>query len=73
MKYVWIFAYTDCFHECSPNVVSVHCSQTGAKLAMAIHKQQKKKEWDKLWEGDTPTGEFTDMQSWVVYKKKIQY
>jgi hypothetical protein len=73
-SYVWAFLYSPCIHESSFRTVSLHKTEKGAEIAMEFHKENKRKEHERLY-SDLPEEEktalyveFGTMEAWDVQK-----
>ena len=45
---LWAFYYNPMIHESASYIVSYHRTKKGATLAMNLHKQQEKEEWQEM-------------------------
>lgn len=68
---VYEFWYNDCIFESAAACISIHRTRKGAEMALAFHKEQKRKEWDKMNEGDEQDGEFDDMCAWGIQEREV--
>lgn len=72
---VFEFLYCSCIHESAMVTISIHETKKGAVTAMKIHKDQKKREWEKLYSTQeerkiaTP---FDKMKRWNIVKTKVE-
>lgn len=53
---LWAFLYNSCIHESSYATVSLHYTKEGAEKAMALHKEEKRKEWQRMVDTDEDKG-----------------
>lgn len=68
---VYAFEYCPCIHESSLGVISLHRTKKGAEIAMELHKNEKKKEFDALYDNIEPVSGFGTFEDWRVREIKI--
>lgn len=68
---VYAFEYCPCVRESSFGVVSLHRTKKGAEIAMEFHKNEKKKEFNALYDDIEPVCGFGTFEDWRVREIKI--
>jgi len=51
--------------------LSIHLSKEGAEKSIALHKENKKKEFESLYEGEEPPYKFGSFEDWSVSELQI--
>ena len=74
----WGFVYCPCIHESAFCTISLHKSKEGAEKAMEWHREEKRKEWQKIVDWDKKDGggyaemcPFGSMEVWRVDEIEI--
>ena len=52
MEKVYEFWYNDCIYESAAACISLHRTRNGAEIAMELHKEQKRKEFEELYKDE---------------------
>lgn len=59
MEIVYAFIYNPCIYESAPQTVSLHRTRKGAELAMELHKEGLRKEFEEYDEWSKENGNFS--------------
>jgi hypothetical protein len=75
MEKVFEFQFSDCIYESAAACISLHRTKKGAEMALAFHKEQKRKEHEELYESENDEnrdyGEFDDYCYWGIREIEI--
>ena len=65
---VYLAMYNPMIYESSFGVISIHKSRKGAEMAMEFHKNEKYKEWERLYSSDEDKKDFPfgSFEEWIV-------
>ena len=71
---VYEFWYNDCIYDSAAACVSLHRTKKGAEMALAFHKEQKRKEHEELYKDEEPDMipfKFDAMCAWGIKEREI--
>jgi len=72
MQVVYEFWFNPCIYESSPGCVSLHHTKKGAEQAMDSHKQQRRKEFEKLFKDEEDIDwTYDSMCEWGISERYI--
>ena len=64
---LWEFCYSECYHEATPCMISLHRTQKGAEIAMAFHKEKLRQQWEESHKDGNPFNlTFGMHDAWIV-------
>lgn len=68
---IYCFGYSSCIFEDSGATLSVHRTKRGAEMAMSFHKENARKEWEKIMFGERDRFPFGEHESWFIMELEL--
>ena len=68
---VYEFWYNDCVYESAAACISIHRTKKGAEIALSFHKEQKRKDFNEVYENHIPSSPFGTLEAWGIEERDI--
>ena len=69
---VYVAMYNPMIHESVYQTISLHETKRGAEMAIAFHRNEQLKEWNKIYNDNEEGFKFGTSESWAIGTETIQ-